>query len=79
MRKKVKVLVIQLCSTLFDPMDCTLPVFSVPGIFPGKNIGVEIAISFSRGSSRPRDQTQVSHIAGRLSTVWAIRKGLATK
>ena len=25
-----------------------------------------VAISLSRGSSRPRDQTQVSHIAGRL-------------
>ena len=30
-----------------------------PQNFPGKNAGV-VAISFSRGSSRPRDQTQVS-------------------
>ena len=29
---------------------------------------------FSRGSSRPRDQTQVSCIAGRFFTVWATRK-----
>ena len=29
---------------------------------------------FSRGSSRPRDWTQVSHIAGRLFTIWAIRE-----
>ena len=29
------------------------------------------AISFSRGSSQPRDQTQVSHIIGRFFTVWA--------
>ena len=32
------------------------------------------AIPFSRGSSRPRDWTQVSWIAGRLFTVWASRK-----
>ena len=30
-------------------------------------------MSFSRGSSWPRDQTQVSHIAGRFFTVWATR------
>ena len=32
-----------------------------------------VAIPFSRGSSQPRDQTQVSHIAGRFFTVWATR------
>ena len=36
-----------------------------------------VAISFSRGSSRPRDQTQVSWIAGKYFTVWATRKALA--
>ena len=35
-----------------------------------------VAISFSRGSSRPRDQTWVSHIAGRCFTVWATKKAL---
>ena len=30
-----------------------------------------VAFSFSRGSSQPRDRTQVSHIAGRLFTRWA--------
>ena len=30
-----------------------------------------VAISFSRGSSQPRDQTQVSRIVGRRFTVWA--------
>ena len=29
---------------------------------------------FSRGSSQPRNQTQVSHVAGRFFTVWAIRE-----
>ena len=33
-----------------------------------------VATSFSRGSSQPRDQTQVSHLAGRLFTVWATRE-----
>ena len=33
-----------------------------------------IAISFSRGSSQPRDQTHVSHIAGRLFTTLATRE-----
>ena len=33
-----------------------------------------VAISFSRGSSWARDQTQVSYIAGRFFTNWAIRE-----
>ena len=33
-----------------------------------------IAFSFSRGSSQPRDQTQVSCIAGRFFTSWATRE-----
>ena len=37
-----------------------------------------VAISFSRGSSWPRDRTQVSRIAGRRSTVWATREFLGT-
>ena len=35
-----------------------------------------VAISFSRGSSQPRDQTQVSHTAGRRFTVWATKEAL---
>ena len=34
------------------------------------------AISFSRGSSQLRDQTQVSHIAGRFFTIWATREAI---
>ena len=30
-----------------------------------------VAFPFSRGSSQPRDQTQVSHIAGGFFTSWA--------
>ena len=32
------------------------------------------AFPFSGGSSQPRDQTQVSHIAGGFFTSWAIRE-----
>ena len=32
-----------------------------------------VAIPFSRGSSQPRDQTQVSYIAGSFFTIWAAR------
>ena len=32
-----------------------------------------VAISFSRGSSQPRDRTQASHIVGRFFTIWATR------
>ena len=33
-----------------------------------------VAISFSSKSSQPRDQTQVSSIAGRHFTIWATRE-----
>ena len=32
-----------------------------------------VAFPFSRGSSQPRDQTQVCYIAGRLFTSWATK------
>ena len=54
----------QLCLTLCDPMDCSLPGSSVHGIFQAR-ILEWVAIAFSRGSSQPRAQTQVSHIAYR--------------
>ena len=42
MNMKVKVLVFQLCQTLCEPLDCHLPDFSSPGIFPiqGSNMGL---------------------------------------
>ena len=33
-----------------------------------------VAFPFSTGSSQPRDQTQVSHIAGRFFAIWATRE-----
>ena len=45
--------VAQLCLTLCDPMDCSLSGSSVHGIFQARVLDCT-AISFSRGSSRPR-------------------------
>ena len=42
--------VAQSCPTLCDPMDCSLPGFSVRGIFQAR-VPEWVAISFSRGSS----------------------------
>ena len=56
-----------------DPMDCSLPGSFVHGILQAR-ILEWVAISFSRGSSRPRYQTRVSCIAGRFFTIWAARK-----
>ena len=51
----LKVKAVQLCLTLCDPMDYTVGYTKTPEW---------VAFPFSRGSSQPRDQTQVSHIAG---------------
>ena len=61
---KVKVSVVHSCPTLCDPMDCSLAGSSVHGILQGRKLEW-LAISFSRGSSWPRDWTWVSCIAGR--------------
>ena len=56
-------------------MDCSPPGSSVHGDSPGKNTGVGChAMLSSRGSSQPRDQTQVSRIAGGFFTIWATRE-----
>ena len=70
---KVKALVAQLCLTLCDPMDCRTPSSSVHGILQAR-ILKWVAIPFSKGSSQPRDQTQVSYVAGRFFTSWAMRE-----
>ena len=48
----------QLCLTLCEPMD-----YTVHGILQIRKLET-VAFPFSRGSSQPRQQTQVSHIAG---------------
>ena len=56
--KAVKVKVTQSCPTLCDPMD-----YIAHGILQAR-ILKWVAVPFSRGSSQPRDRTQVFHIAG---------------
>ena len=54
-------------------MDCSPPASSVRGILQARVLEWG-AISFSMGSSPPRDQTQVSLIAGRPFPNWATRE-----
>ena len=65
--------VAQSWQTHCDPMDCSPPGSSVHGILQARMLEW-VDIPFSRGSSQPRDCTQVSCNAGRLFTVWATRK-----
>ena len=59
--------VTQSCLTLWEPMDCSPQGHEIISA----RILEWVAISFSRGSSQPRDQTQVSYIAGEFLTIWA--------
>ena len=58
-------LVTQLCATLCNPMNGSPPGSSVMGILQGR-ILEWVAMPSPRGSSQPRDQTQVFHTAGGL-------------
>ena len=64
----VCVLVAQVHITLWYPKDSSFPGSSVHRILQAR-ILEWVAIPFSSGSSRPRDRTQVSHIAGRVLTI----------
>ena len=66
--KESKSEVAQLCLTLYYPMDCSLPGSSVNGIFQARVLE-GVAISFSRGSSPPRDGTLVSRVVSRRFTI----------
>ena len=67
-REGVKVT--RLCWTLCDPMDCAVHGILQTGILEW------VAVPFSKGSSQPRGQTQVSCIAGGFFTSWATREAL---
>ena len=69
--KKLKVT--QLFPTLCDPMDYTVHETLQARILEWS------AFPFSRGSSQPRDWTQVSHIAGGFFTSWATREAQDTR
>ena len=64
--------VAQSCPTLCDPMDYVASVY----VILQARILEWAVISFSRGSSQPRDWTWVSHIAGRRFILWATRTNL---
>ena len=70
------VLVAQFMSDSFRPHG--LPRSLVHGIFQA-SVLEWVAISFSRGSSWPRDRTQVSHIAGRFFTLWITQESATDK
>ena len=53
---------LQLCPTLCDSMDCSPPGSSVHGILQARRLEW-VAMPSSRGSSQPRDQTQVSYVS----------------
>ena len=64
---------LQSCPTLRNPIDGSSPGFPVPRILQARTLEW-VAISFSRGSSWPRDQTWVSCLVGRSFTIWVTRK-----
>ena len=55
--------VAELCLTLWDPMNSSQPVSSLHEIFQAR-ILKWVSISYSRGSSWPKDRTHVSCISG---------------
>ena len=61
--------------TIWDTREFWLPGSSVHGILQAR-ILEWVAIPFSRGSSQPRDWTQVSCIAGGFFIIWATREDL---
>ena len=69
------VLVAQSCLNLCDSMDCSPPGSSIHGILQAR-ILEWVAISFSKGSPWPRDQTWVSCTAGRVFAFWATREDI---
>jgi len=63
-------LVIQSCLTLCDPMAVAHQAPLSMGILQARMLEW-VAMPSSRGSSQPRDRTQVSYIGGRFFTIWA--------
>ena len=66
-------LIAQSCLTLCDTMDCSPPGSSVHGILQTRTLEW-VAMPSPRGSSQPRDWSQVSHISDRFFTIWATRE-----
>ena len=70
--KKVKVLVAQLCPTLCNPKDCSLPSSSVHGILLAR-IWSGLPFPSPGDLHNPGIEPKVSYIAGRFFTIWATR------
>ena len=66
-------LVVLLCQTLCSPWTVAQQALLSIGILQAR-ILEQVALPTFRGSSQPRDQTQVSHITGIFSTIWVTRK-----
>ena len=64
---------LQLCPTLCDTMDSSLPGSSVHGVLQERVLEL-VAIPSSRGSSQPKEWTCVSCIAGRFFTTGPLGK-----
>ena len=62
----------------YNPMDCNLPGSSVHGISQARILGW-VAMSFSRGSSWPRDRTRTSCIGRWVPYHWATREAINRK
>ena len=67
--------VAQLCLTLCDPMGCIAYQASLSMGFSRQGYWSGLLFPSPAESSRCRDRTQISHIAGRHLTVWAAREG----
>ena len=67
----------QVVSDSCDPMDCSLSGPSVHGILQTRMVEW-VTISFSRGSSWPRNRTRASCIAGRWLTNWAMKEAFSS-
>ena len=79
-RRETLTIAICLCAQLLSrvwlfcsPTDCSPIGCSVHGILQAR-ILEWVVMPFPRGSSRPRDQTQVSCVVGRCFTIWATRE-----
>ena len=67
--------VTQSCPTLCNSVDCRPPSYPVHGILQAR-ILQWIVISFFRGSSQPKDRTQISYIASKFFTIWPTKEDL---
>ena len=66
-------LVNKMCPTVYKPMDCSLPVSFPHRILQARTLEW-VAIPFSRESSWPRDQTNISCIGRWVLYHWATRE-----